>query len=237
MQNTSAAVMEQRAPRHVEGDDDKRKLWRDLDFFPTPPWAARAGIEMVRTIDREAESMWEPACGEGHIAGPAREYFEPGKVIATDIHNYNGNAIWDFLSPQPLPLSGVDWVITNPPFANAAEFVSKGLYVAERGVAVLCRMAFLESATRFPLHFKGVWRLNVMAPFMERVPMQLGSWDPGARSATAYAWFIYCKKRFDDFPVIRPIPPGTRARLTRPDDAAHFGGKSAAPLFDGETDQ
>lgn len=242
-QNRSAAVMEQRAPSQVEADDARTALYRKLEFFPTPPWAARAGAELVKRLDPEAQSVWEPACGEGHISAPLRDYFEPGKIITTDIHNYGQNTVYDFLSPTRLPISGVHWVITNPPFPNAAEFVQRGLQVAERGVAVLCRMAFLESASRYPLHFLEKYPLHAMAPFIERVPMQLGSWDPQGSTATAYAWFIYRKPvRMIGSglavapPIIIPIPPGTKARLTRPDDAERFGAKSEIPLFEGEPD-
>ena len=37
----------------------------DLEFFPTPPWAARAGGELIRQLDPEAVNCWEPACGAG----------------------------------------------------------------------------------------------------------------------------------------------------------------------------
>ena len=40
----------------------------ELDYFPTPPWAARAGGELIKQIDPAAGSCWEPACGEGHMA-------------------------------------------------------------------------------------------------------------------------------------------------------------------------
>jgi hypothetical protein len=41
-----------------------------LDFFPTPPWATRA---LFRHVLPELGigaigSVWEPACGEGHMA-------------------------------------------------------------------------------------------------------------------------------------------------------------------------
>jgi hypothetical protein len=108
--------------------------------------------------------------------------------------------------------------------------------VAKRGVAVLCRMAFLESAARYDLHFGAENGLTVMAPFIERVPMQLGSWDPKGSTATAYAWFVYDKQFPSPAPVIRPIPPGTRVRLTRADDAARFGVRASQSLFERGSD-
>lgn len=43
-----------------------------LDFFPTPPWATRAGVEIIRAIDPEARDVCDPACGEGHMAAKVR---------------------------------------------------------------------------------------------------------------------------------------------------------------------
>lgn len=239
-QNRSSAVMQQRARRVVVADDTQRQKWRDLDFFPTPPWAARAGAELVKRVDPMAACVWEPACGEGHISEPIREIFPI--VYTSDIHRYNGAAVhvMDFLDggislAETLGHDRPDWIITNPPFLKAAEFVQRGLEVAMRGVAVLCRAAFLESATRFPLLFEGDYPLTIMAPFIERVPMQLGSWDPAASTATAYAWFLFRKVGRGPQPIIIPIPPGTKARLTKVDDAARFGATLAMPLFEGET--
>lgn len=238
-QNRSSAVMEQRAPADVEGDDDKRALYRKLEFFPTPPWAARAGAELIQAIDGEARTVLEPACGQLHIAVPAQDYFE--QVWASDIHYYGcGQEVMDFLAPGQVeaffghPDDYPDWIMSNPPFPKAAEFVTRGLEIARRGVAMLCRVAFLESVGRFPLHFQSRYPLYAMAPFTERVPMQLGSWDPQGSTATAYAWFIYRKFAQLAAPIIMPIPPGTKARLTKTTDAVRFGACGTSPLFDGD---
>jgi hypothetical protein len=125
-----------------------------------------------------------------------------------------------------------DWIITNPPFARAADFVRTGMARANRGVAVLCRLAFLETVDRYALHFGGDPGLTVLAPFCERVPMQLGPWNPKCSTATAYAWFIY-RKGHTGSPIIRPVPPGTRARLSKPDDIRRFVAQPNLPLLDG----
>lgn len=225
--NTSTAVMAQRAPREVEADDAQRKLWRALDFYPTPPWAARAGIELIKRLDPKAQTYWEPACGEGHIAAQLRDAFRSG--FASDIHAFGYGDVIDFLAPE-IGTRGThcDWLVTNPPFENGGQFVERGLKVARRGVALLCRLAFIESTARFDI----MQQLTVLAPFAERVPMQLGSWDPKLGSATAYAWFIW---QHSDLGArrIEIIAPGTKQRLWREDDAARFGARVAAPLLEG----
>jgi hypothetical protein len=232
-QNRSSAVMQQRAPREVEGDNDERKRWRDLDFFPTPPWAARACAELILKLDPAAENVWEPACGQKHFAAPLSEFFD---VCATDIHSYGPNTmVMDFLdrkaqSPAPFYLPQIDWVVTNPPFSLAKEFALRGLEVACKGVLLLCRVALLESEGRQELLYTGDHPLTVLAPFVERVPMQLGSWDPELRSATAYAAFVWIKGAAPRAPM--PILAGTRARLWKPDDVERFAVQSSAPLLE-----
>lgn len=239
-----AAVMAGHAPAKVEGDDAQTALYRELNFFPTPPWAARAGGELVKLLDPAARTVWEPACGMGHIAGPLTESFL--KVRASDVHDYGYGGVHDFLASDHGQMAEgwdgepVDWVITNPPFAKAEAFVTEGLRVARRGVAMLCRLAFVESEGRHGL----MTRKALSAPFSERVPMQLGSWDPDLSSATAYAWFFWLQPAaLADSPgryaieaawangctLERLIPPGTKARLTQTDDRVVYAGEAPDP--------
>jgi hypothetical protein len=209
----------------------------ELDYFPTPPWAARAGAELIKTLDPEALTCLEPACGGGHMVHGLKDYFT--HVYASDVFFHESpvefpRSVLDFLSPD-VRLGRVDWIITNPPFKVAADFVRLGLERASRGVAMLLRIAFLEGQARHPLLY-GETPVTVVAPFAERVPMVKGRWDPAASSATAYAWFIWLKPSvnpFRDAPVLRPIAPGAKARLTKPDDARLFGVAGDAPLFGG----
>lgn len=241
------SVMAGHAGQVVAGDDAETALYRELNFFPTPPWAARAGGELVRMIDPGSRTVREPACGRMHMAGPLAETFD---VVASDVHDYGGNDVVDFLGePGRLDRSRVhlhtqpDWVITNPPFAKAEAFAHRGLKVARRGVALLCRLAFVESVGRHPL----MTRKALSAPFSERVPMQLGSWDPDLSSATAYAWFFWLKPEALATSPFRPaieaawgmgctlerlIPPGTCERLTRADDRVVYAGEAPSPQLE-----
>jgi len=74
---------------------------KDVDFSPTPPWATRALMEHVMPAlgVRDFHSAWEPACGEGHMAEPLREYFT--EVMATDVMDYGYGAVRDFLVEDP----------------------------------------------------------------------------------------------------------------------------------------
>jgi hypothetical protein len=224
------SVVEQRAPREVERDDDQTKLWRNLDFFPTPPWAARAGAELVAHLDPVARRFCDPACGEGHIAGPAGELLP--RMTAFDVHDYGkGFPVRDWLDDEAWSSDDepIDWIFTNPPFALAANFVDVGLVRARRGVALLLRNSFVESAGRYRL-FAGAQPLTLLAPFSERVSMRLGRWVPNGNYMTAYTWFFWMKGQ-----APRPphwIGPGTKARLTRPYDADRYGWREPVSLLE-----
>jgi hypothetical protein len=204
-----------------------------LDFFPTPPWATRALFRHVLpTIGVETiASVWEPGSGAGHMTEVIAE-FASGQTIGSDIFDYGyGQAPVDFLHDEPL--CRPDWVITNPPFALACEFALRALELATEGVALLVRTQWIEGIGRYEKLFRDR-PPTLYAPFVERVPMVKGRWDPDASTATSYAWFVW---RQGDHSATRIfwIPPGCRRELARPDDVARFAAwslvPSAAPLF------
>lgn len=208
----------------------------DLDYFPTPPWAARAGAEIIRALDPEALSCWEPACGGGHMVAGLRDYFP--ETIASDVHDHGGwlsplERVGDFTDPDFAPGIVADWIITNPPFVMGEAFVRQAWARAERGVAMLLRLQFLEGKARF--HLFRERPLHTVAVFSERVPMVKGRWDPDASSATAYAWFIWTKPAlgFAGEPRVIFIEPGAKQRLSNSDDVRRFVGMPDAPLFAG----
>lgn len=203
MQNTSHAVMAQR----VEPADSP-------DDFPTPPWATRALIEHIIASDEDlsTQSCLEPACGAGHMAKVLKEYF--GEVRSSDAYDYGYATVRDYLT-YPYETNAVDWVITNPPFRLAEEFVLRSLQVARRGVAILARTVFLESKGRYDR----IFRENpptIFAQFVERVPMVKGRLDRNASTATGYAWLLW-EKEPTDLPRLMWVPP-CRRELERASD-------------------
>jgi hypothetical protein len=215
---------------------DRAKAAPDvLDYFPTPPWAARAGGELIGALDPGRWTCWEPACGEGHMIEGLAEYF--AAVIGSDVFDYGAaKVVRDFLAPGPdsQPTASADWIVTNPPFKSGEAFVRTAWPRARRGVAMLLRLAFLEGAARHQLLYRDC-PLTVVAPFAERVPMVKGRWDPEASSATAYAWFIWLKPGVtgaDERCRVVPIAPGAKVRLSKTSDLA-FAAQVAAPLLEG----
>lgn len=237
-QNTSPAVMQQRHEAHDS-----------LDDFPTPPWAGRALVEHVIAPNYTAwsaardgiggnlrdgiaalqeQTVWEPASNRGYLVRALRPYFET--VRSSDIHDYGvGASQRDFLMPYTDDgAAKVDWIITNPPFRLAEQFIQRALDLAVEGVAMLCRSAFTEGQDRY-LNLFSKNPPTYVAHFAERVVMWRGKCvDPEVliwsekqekmvkpTSATAYAWFVWMQGEADSY--TRWIPP-CRKQLEQPGD-------------------
>jgi hypothetical protein len=169
--NPSDAAMSQRAsPKNA------------LDDFPTPPWATRALAEHVITL---SGTCLEPACGRGHMSATLTEYFD--HVTSSDIFDYGFGEVVDFLESSYGPDS-FDWVITNPPFILAEQFIRRSMAIARVGIAMLTRTVFIESVDRYNRLFKDDRPFRV-AQFAERVPMLLGRLERGASIAIQTAGF------------------------------------------------
>lgn len=220
--------------RRVEAPDS-------LDYFPTPPWATRALIVWLigQGVPVEQLHAWEPACGEKHMARPMGEYF--ATVRASDVHPYGQHEIIDFLltgGTEP----DVDWIVSNPPFNLAVEFIQQALAKARGGVAMLLRGSFLEGQERYAELYARTPPSEVLV-FTERVVMlkgrlvRAGAVDPfaavpGAKASTAtsYFWFVWRKPVMTMFPPIHWIPP-SRLSLERPGDYPVY--ELAAPVAAG----
>jgi hypothetical protein len=162
-----------------------------LDSFPTPPWAVRALCEKVLWMNPNQKiwNCWEPAAGAGYMARVLEEYFD--KVYASDIHDYGYCKVHDFLEPKNAGTK-VDFIITNPPFRLAEEFIHQAHRHARRCVAMFVRTSFLESVGRYENIFK-VKPPSQVAQFSERVPLVKNRYDPKATTATSYMWLIWDK--------------------------------------------
>lgn len=222
MQNVSSAVMQQRTEAHDS-----------LDDFPTQPWATRALIQYVLFPNMDVfapdaylkeRSVWEPACNRGHMAKPLKEYF--GRVHASDIRDYGHESgewcqdrVVDFLYPNSestcIAAQGVDWIITNPPFRLAEQFIERAWQIkGVQGVAVIVRTSFLEGVNRY----EKLFRRNppsIVAQFAERVPMVKGRLTATGSTATSYCWLVWMMGKEGTRLVW--IPP-CRRKLERPGD-------------------
>lgn len=215
-QNTSSAVMQQRADH-----SDK------LNYFPTPLWATRALCSWIAEHVGDVSGLrcLEPACGQGHMARALSEFF--AAVDAADLVERGYGRQDDFLFPGDD--TAFDWVITNPPFSLALEFVLMALRRSRVGVAMFVRTSFIEGIDRYHDLFKP-FPPRIILQFTERVPLFKGIVrDPGEKywddeagewkrpsSATSYAWIIWLKG-YEGAPELGWIPP-CRRKLERPGD-------------------
>lgn len=211
-----------------------------LDFFPTPPWATRAFLmELVRRrLLVRGESLFDPCCGEGHMAAVLAEFSD--QVFAADIFPYGYGAVADFLDDGEKPPA--DWIVMNPPFNKGLDFVRAALThpaaKAAIGVAALVRLAFLEGGevSGRAAFFKEFPPALVLV-HCDRVGMHKGRWLPNGSTATAYCWIVWLQpahRRADTGPLreIGWIGPGAKRAHTLPEDAPRFGAKTAAPLLE-----
>jgi hypothetical protein len=205
-----------------------RKDGKDTrDFFPTPPFATRALCEHVLPLlqfgNLTGYRIWEPACGEGHMAEVLREY--SSTVRASDVHDYGYGELFDFLDPKTYGMLHMnqfpDLIITNPPFRDAAaeRFIERALLIAQLGVAMFVRQQFLETIGRYERLFRDN-PPSLIAFFSERVNLCKGRWDPKGSTATAYCWLVWVTGMSPLPPLW--IPPGCRERLTKPNDVERF---------------
>lgn len=208
-QNVSSAVMAQRKEPHDS-----------LDYFPTPPWATRALCEFLEkgAYKSPFDDVWEPACGEGHMARPLREYFH--RVYASDVHDYGYGDTADFLWESD---QRADWIITNPPFNLALQFALTGMQRARHGVALLVRTAWLDGGVSAQGRFRSLFSPHPpseILQFCDRVPMVKGRLVEDVSTATAYCWVMWrhraphgtqfhwiepCRRRLEragDYPVL-----------------------------------
>ena len=173
----------------ASGTGNKRAPLKDRkdDLYETPAVA----VEALLRYESLPHHIWEPACGPGAIASVLRAAGH--RVLATDLVNYESpdqNA-WgrDFLMEFESP-TGVQAIVTNPPFKLCGEFVEHGLSLCGK-VIVLLRLAFLESEKRTPILDNGTLaRIHV---FRKRLPMMhRADWEGRkANSGMAFAWFVF----------------------------------------------
>ena len=115
VQNISHAVMAQR-----------QKSFDKLDDFPTPPWATRGLLKyVIGKYKLKNQTCLEPACNVGYMSKVLFENFK--SVTSSDIFDYGYGNVEDFLEINK-DQTRYDWVITNPPFNKAKEFIVQNNY-------------------------------------------------------------------------------------------------------------
>jgi len=171
------------------------KKARGLNLYETHSVATRA----LMINERLPYAIWEASCGRGAIARVLRR--SGHRVYASDLVDYaspdQDYSGVDFLQQESVP-DGIEAIIQNPPFDQAALFVEKAIELCPM-VYMLLPLRFLESgnektvAGRARLKVLDTGYLARVLVFRERLPMMhRDGWEgPKSTSNVAYAWFIF----------------------------------------------
>jgi len=199
--------------------NQRKQAAASLDYFPTPPFAARALMqELIIPIVGPTDQLTalDPACGELHLVCGLHDYFL--RVPFSDVHDWGEHPpIRDFTFETRASMQAdghriPEWIITNPPFNLLEEFVLKALEIATVGVAMFVRINALPGQGRYNNIYRNT-PPTVVGVFAERIALIEGAYDPEASTATDYVWLVWIKGA-----APRPIfffPPGMAAKYTR----------------------
>ena len=174
------------------------------DFYPTPAWATMALLKN----EPFSGTIWEPACGDGSMSLVLRD--QGYHVISTDLYDRGyGRTGIDFLKEKRT----VSNIITNPPFHLAEQFVIAGMQKATKKLALLLRLAFLESARRHRSIYKLRPPSRVLV-FSDRITFYPKGMERKGSGTTAYAWFIWETRKINPTPTteLKWIPPGMKGK-------------------------
>lgn len=167
------------------------------DYYATEPKA----VELLLEQEAFSKTIWEPACGEGHISKVLKEHGY--NVISTDLIDRGyGRGNMNFLESCFEVKLNCD-IITNPPYKYAKEFVEHALELVEPGrkVAMFLKLTFLEGQGR-----RDLFRNNPpQTVYVCSGRLQCGkNGDFSGTSMVAYAWFVW-EKGCSDHPIIKWI--------------------------------
>ena len=166
------------------------------DFYPTPENVTTALSDYLKI---SGMTIWEPACGEGHMA---RSLEKSGAiVIATELNyqNYGLGGI-DFLNSDYVEC---DAIITNPPFKYAEEFINKCIDF-KKPFALLLKSQYWHSSKRKKLFDKH--KPVAILPLTWRPDFHFGT--KGGSPTMEVLWTVWDKEPAQNCiyqPLSRPI--------------------------------
>ena len=164
------------------------------DFYQTPYSLTRALLE-AEEFDFQ-KTVYEPAAGRGAIVKVLEAAWGNGLVEYGDIQTGR-----DFMMRGMT----VPYIITNPPFSLALEFVLKAKQVAREKFAMLLPVSYLHGQERF----QRLWQDRVYplakVHVLTRYPLLTNTIRSDGKFQTgmmAFAWYVF-EKQWADKPEIR----------------------------------
>jgi hypothetical protein len=165
------------------------------DFYETPYSITRHLLELD-LFEYESTTVCEPACGSGAITKVLGEKWDGGLITSYDKEK-------DFLTEN----NTYDYIITNPPFSLAFEFVQKSKEVALRKFALLLPLSYLHGKKRYDNIYNdteyGLEKVYVFTryPMLGDELRDDGKYNTGMM---VYAWYIF-KNHYSNSPTINWI--------------------------------
>ena len=151
------------------------------DFYETPYRITRHLLNR-ESFDKRLR-VCEPACGDGAMVKIFEEHWKLNKITAYDIEK-------DFLTET----GQYDYIITNPPFSLAYEFIQKAKQVATKKFALLLPLSYLHGKKRHDdIYSDREYGLKKVYVFT-RYPMLGDDLREDGRYKTGmmvYAWYIF----------------------------------------------
>lgn len=167
----------------------------ERDYYATP---SIAGEHLLKAYPK-INNIWECSCGEGSLSAGLKK----AGIVAMEsdivVRGYPCDEL-DFLQAKD---THNGWIVINPPYSLALEFVEKALELANDGVAMFLRIQFLESQKRQRLFQNNP--PSFVYVYSKRCPQCAlnGVFANPTGNATTYCWFIWDKSIPKQEPIIR----------------------------------
>ena len=161
---------------------------RANDAYFTP---AKAVLELLANLDFKLEGTCLECCaGEGAIANVLKENTSL-QVYTNDI-DLRDRRKPDYHLDSTLPVIwqqflGCDWVISNPPFNQAAKIISLAYEKATTGIIMLLRASYLE-----PCHDRAEWLRQHPPDQLISIP-RISFTGNGKTDVVCTFWFVWVK--------------------------------------------
>jgi len=166
------------------------------DFYATPRWAV-AAVARSRAVPPLFGHVLEPSCGDGAILDVLRELAPFRRIHGIELdegrasearrrgHSVTTGSFFDW---GLRPGLSTPYVLGNPPFSLAQEFVEHALSFLPAGcrVTFLLRLAFIASQKRAHLY-------DDVAGFrlLQVLPRRPSFTPDGKTDSSDYAWFTW----------------------------------------------
>lgn len=166
------------------------------DFYATNP----ISVKGLLTKENIQGDFLEPCVGEGHIINTLiKENCKLNNVMTLDLINRGyPNTVADNFLTHDFGTQKFDWIVTNPPYKLAEEFIRKSYSLLKNDgkMAFFLRIQFLESVKRYQL-FKDLPLKKVYVFSKRQTPWKNGMQTNNGKtwsSTICFAWFVWQKR-------------------------------------------